>query len=825
MLNRTCFSILLTSTALASCFDVAQAATRKHHAPVRQATASAAPQKAAVTASAPPARPAPTHMEAKGEETVAVTGRSARTRTPGGGLLRRETATKAIQTVSHEFIAKQSPTTNIQQLMAMMPSANVSNQDPYGIYSGQMTVRGMDQTQIGWLLDGMPLNDIGGGQFYANEVLEAEDLESVSLQPGSVNLDSPTVNASGGLTSATMSDPTHKAGGLIDVSFGSFDTHRQFLRLNSGDIGNSGVRAMFAFSHTDGNTWRGPGQFEKFHYDFKMVKDFDNGSHTGLTVSYNHQINDSMLNPNLTQYRATGYSTNYAASWINQANGKANSANTNYYKLHVNPFQNVIAVLPSHIVLTPKLSIDDSIYFWYGAGNGTGASSLTEGNTYMGNQPVAVDVNGDGKVTPGTSAIVLAPSNQQQFRPGNTIKLNFDPDKHHHIELGWWYEYSNLDQYSPLAYVNQTTGQPLNIWGTKDVLKTTDGQLYRARDFLTLTQVNMIFIGDTMKYFNDRLRVDVGFKEAMVTRRTYDYSPGTEYNRNLHSAEPLPQFGASWTFNKHHQVYVSAATNFRMPSNTSLVDYYSTSGAVTQKGGSTKPEYSISEELGYRYTGDWVSASVSFFNYNFTNRLVSQSYYDGAGGASYGTTINAGGQTTRGVDVQVAATRPLLGGLRPYATFEYLHSTIDNNIAATGNLNGQTINDYLPTKGKEAIRAPKVMAGLGLDYDTGRWFIAADLKYVGQQYATFMNDNKIPQYITNSINMGYRFPRWGFLKAPQIQLNMSNMTNAKFRNGVYSTANNANPVKGIYGSTISGSSPSYYLQPPFTAIVTVSTTF
>ncbi|GBQ89227.1 TonB-dependent receptor [Gluconacetobacter johannae DSM 13595] len=821
MLSRTCLTILLASTAISG--FAATTAVAQGAAPASSSTSA--------TTSPAPATTAKGGVSDAAPEEVAVTGRSARTRSPGGGLLRVETEPKAVQTITRDFIAKQSPTTNIQQLLRMLPSANVSDQDPFGLTSGQTEVRGMDQTQIGWLLDGMPLNDIGGGQFYSNEVLEAEDLESVSLQPGSVNIDSPVVNASAGLVTATMSNPTHQRGGLLDISFGSFDTHRQFLRLNSGDIGTSGLRAMFAFSHTDGNNWRGPGRIEKFHYDFKAVKDFENGSHTGMTVSYNDQVNDFMLNPSLAQYNATGYSTNYDANY-------SGIKDTNYYKLHVNPFRNVIVSAPTHIVVTPDLSIDDTVYFWHGIGNGTGASVLTEGTdtggtategmTYMGNQPVAVDLNGDGKITPGAQAIVFSPSNQEQFRTGNTLKFNYQIGRHHTLTAGWWYEYSNLDQYSPIGMVNQTTGQPLNIWGTKNIYTVPGGDQYRSRDFLTLTQINMLFVGDTMKYFNDRLRIDLGFKEAMVTRRTYDYTPGTTYNRNLHNAEPLPQVGLSWTFNSHHQIYVAGSTNFRVPSNTSLVDYYSTAGKQTQTGGSSAPEYSISEEIGYRYNGDLLVGSISFFNYNFTNKQLSLSYYDPSSGTNYSRTVNAGGQTSRGVDVQLA-TRPLWFHLRPYATFEYLNARIDNDLATTGKLNGVTINDALPTRGKTQIRSPKVQAALGLDYDDGRLFISGNVKYVDKQYATLMDDSYIPRYITDSVNIGYRFSSFGFLKGPQIQLNMQNLTNAKFRSGIGGFANNLNATTGVRGSTISGSngigSPYYYLQAPFTAIVTASTAF
>ncbi|GEN61076.1 TonB-dependent receptor [Acetobacter nitrogenifigens] len=815
--RRTTLMTLLAGSILASVADPADAAVR-HGAHHRTTPTKASPAKTAApavvakpavaaAATAPVSRP---YVSSQTED-VAVSGRSVRTRQPGGGLMRAETAAKAVQSVTRDFIAKQPPSSNVQQLIAMMPSVNVSMQDPFGLYSGQVNVRGFDQAEVGWVLDGAPLNDIGGGQFYANEVLESEDLESVQLTPGSVDVNSPVVNASAGLTTMTMSNPTVKAGGLLDISFGSFDTTRQFLRLNSGYIGNSGIRAMFAFSHTKGNQWRGAGQAEKFHYDFKAVKDFENGSHTGLTVSYNDQVNDSYLFPTLSQWRANGYSNNYTADYAG-----ASAAGANYYKLHVNPFRNVVASAPTHIVISPKLSIDDSIYFWHGIGNGTGATYFTSSalsKLYMGNEKVSL--NGDTS----KGYLALAPSNQEQFRTGNTLSATYKIDKHNTLSLGWWYEYANLEQYSPYGQVNQATGEPYNIWGTNAVVTTTTGQNFRARDFLSLSQVNMIFIGDTMKYFNDRLNITLGFKEAMVTRRTYNYTPGTTYNRNIHSAEPLPQIGISWNFNKQHQIYISGSTNFRVPANTSLVDYYGTAGAQTQRGGSSNPEYTIEEELGYRYNGDVINASVSFFNYNLSNRQQSLNYYVGT--TPYSQTVNAGGQTTRGVDAQIG-TRPIWYHIRPYATFEYLHSTIDNNIMAS-TTSGTT--DYLPTKGKIAIRSPKVQAGLGLDYDDGHLWISGQLKYIAKQYSTFMNDQSIPQYITNQVAVGYRFKSFGYLKSPEIQLNMQNLTGAKFRNGVYGFQTNANATKGVYGGTIAGSSPTYYLQVPFSAMVTLSTGF
>lgn len=846
MIRHTRLTLLLAGTAMIAPGALAQQSptagatsntTHVHHARAHHAarhgaaahknkTTQAAPAAAAPatsTAYAPAAPRVVTQASSAGSESILVTGRSARTRLPGGGLMRVETAPKAVMTISRDFIAKQSPTTNAQQLLRMLPSTNVTDADPYGLFSGTSRVRGLDTSEQGYVLEGLPLNDIGNSAFYSNEVVEAEDLESVQLQPGTVNLDTPTVSAAGGLVTLTMKDPAMKPGGLVDISYGTYKLNREFIRLDSGVIGNSGLRGMFAFSHTHANNYMGPGGAEKKHIDVKIVNDFANGSRASFVVAYNDQVNDSynygsFTAANFANLISKGNSNSYLADYKG-----VNTAGTNYYKLHVNPFNNVIVSAPSTAVINSHLHIDDTPYFWHGIGNGTGASILTEGSTWYGNINEPIDLNGDGKVTKAT-AIALTPSNQEQFRPGNVLKLVFTPDKHHTIEAGYWYEYSNLLQYSPVVKVNQATGEAANIWGQSSFYTLPNGQPYWYRNWLTITNVNMLFLGDTAKYFDNRLTVAAGFKEAMIHRNLDNYIPGTTYNRTLNIAEPLPQLGVSWQFNKANQVYVSVATNFRAPSNASLADQISnTNGKPAQVGGDSRSEYSISEEVGYRYNGPVVVGSISFFNYNFTNRQISLNFF--SGGAPYSQTVNAGGQTTRGVDIQLS-TLPILYHLRPYATFEYLDARVDNNLAARGTLaNGQMINDYLPTTGKVAIASPKVQAKLGIDYDDGSFFLGTDLDYVGQQYSTFMNDEKMPDFITNSVYGGYRFHSWGRLKAPQIQINAANLTGQVYRTGIYSYQNNAKATRGVFGSTIGGSAPAYYIQPGFYIAATLSSSF
>ncbi len=805
---------LLASTAM-TCLEAGTA--------FAQVVAPAAAPAAPASTPAPAASPAVPAGSAANNETVTVTGRSVRTTSPGAGLMRVETAPKAVETITRDFIAKQSPTTDAQSLLRSLPSTNVTDVDPYGLFSGTSRVRGLDTTEVGYLLDGAPLNDIGAGQFYSNEVLEAEDLQTVSLQPGSTNLYSPVVSAAGGLVEIAMIDPTVAPGGLVDVSTGTFKLNREFIRLNSGVIGNTGIRAMFAFSNTQANNWEGPGGAHKKHIDFKAVKDFADGSHTSLTVAYNDEVTNTFNTAAMTQSNyltqiEKGNSESFAATYAGP-----NAAGANFYQLHQNPFENLIASAPSTLVINRRLHVDDTPYFWHGIGNGTSGALLTENSLFYGTQKVNLDLNNDGLTNTKATALAFTPSNQEQFRPGNVVKAVLDADRHNQLTGGWWYEYSDLNQYSPIGMVNQRTGIPENVWGVQDNDVLPNGQPYYARNFDTISQVNMLFVGDHAHYLDDRLVVDAGFKEAMVSRDLTDHIPGTAYHRTVNVALPLPQLGISYQIDPRSQVFVSGATNFRIPSNVSLADQISnTTGKVSQLGGDARSEYSIAEEVGYRYNGQLLIGSVSFFNYNFTNRQITLNFF--VNGAPYSSSVNAGGQTTRGVDLQLS-TRPILFHLRPYFAFEYLDATIDNNLAASGTIGKTTVNDFLPTAGKTAIASPHVQAKLGLDYDDGRFFLGADLDYVGQQYSTFTNDQGMPDFITNSVYSGYRFHRFGALKAPQIQLNLQNLTGAVYRTGVYSVTNNANPTKGVFGSTIAGSAPLYQLQPGFSIAVTVSSSF
>lgn len=137
----------------------------------------------------------------------------------------------------------------------------------------------------------------------------------------------------------------------------------------------------------------------------------------------------------------------------------------------------------------------------------------------------------------------------------------------------------------------------------------------------------------------------------MLDRHGTTTSDGVQTTAGSNSATPLPRIAIRYRISPRHMVFFNTTTNFRTPDETALFGGVTDTGVATQ----LKNEYSVSEELGYRYSGNLVVGSLTLFNYDFTNREIQTQI------GQVDSTINGGGQTSRGVDVEI--------GLKPWHHF------------------------------------------------------------------------------------------------------------------------------------------------------------
>ena len=731
---------------------------------------------------------------------------------PGGGLISVQFAPKSISTVNRDYILKQAPATSPFMLTQLLPGADVSEVDPWGLSGGSIALRGLNQTEMAFIWEGSPIADVGVYTTYPSEFADSENLQDLTLQQGSSNIDTPTINGSGGLFTFHDRDPLDRFGGLADYGYGTYKFNREFARIDTGLIGNTGIKAFMSISNQHDRAWRGSGVDDKLHTDWKFVKEWGDGNRIALVGAYQDAIQNSYTNPTLYQWSALKDSFNYTGTYITPQNPAGDPF---YWKLNRNPYHNIELSGPSTFHVTRNLELDVIPYMWHGYGNGTIGLTTFDNNNYLGAMPITQSLNLPNADPVTGGATTMLAFLDDQWRGGVTSKAYYQLGAHDRLYGGWWYEYSNDRDYATTSVVG-LNGEPTSVWGDREIVKLSNGQAYLGQNIRTITQINALFIGDTVSLLNNRLILDAGFKEAIVNRDGTNSLPGPQYKAIENTSEPLPALSAHLQIDSQNQVFASVSTNFRSPVNTSLYNTYSAvDGSVSQRGDTHLPnEFSISEELGYRYTGSLFVGSASYFHYNFTNRQI-MSAVPGTNNA-ISANVDAGGQTSDGIDAELG-TRPFFH-FRPYVSAQYLHTSIDNNVTL-GN------GDLVPTAGKTAVQSPHFIGAFALDYDNGRFFANWNVRYVGQQYSTFTNDEHIPAFYEMAAAVGIRLPDIAYARTPTLQLNFVNLTNNKFLSGINSFTTNAQNVTGRYGTLITGSSPTYDIGEGFAAIATFKTAF
>jgi iron complex outermembrane receptor protein len=298
-----------------------------------------------------------------------------------------------------------------------------------------------------------------------------------------------------------------------------------------------------------------------------------------------------------------------------------------------------------------------------------------------------------------------------------------------------------------------------------------------------------------------------------MVRNGTNYLPGPQSDVHFDSFAALPRAAIHFQLDDRQQLFANVTTNFRTPNEFALYDSYYGGVLVAQGTNALKNEYSVSEELGYRYIGPSLSFSLTAFHYHFRNRQVATVVE--SGGALVNSTVNAGSQTSYGLDAEIDY-RPAKG-VSVYVSGEYLHARLKDDLPIAG--------DYLPTKGKHAVSSPSFQFAMGSTYDDGRLFGSTALKYVGRQYSTFMNDESIKGYATLDLSVGVHLAGLIDAQRMDLRLNAINVTNPHVLSGVYAVGTNAQDTVGRNGSVISGFAPSYYVGPGRAFVATLSRAF
>lgn len=665
----------------------------------------------------------------------------------GNGLMIQEDSVKARSNVTRAEVEKERPTGNAFQDMDLLPGVNTYSYDGTGLFGGGLSIRGFDVSQLGFTVNGVPINDSGSYSVYPSELIDLQNVCSQSVAQGATDIDAPHVGATGGNIGLVTCDPEDTHRFRFSQTLGQLNLSNTYMRVDTGRFLNDRAKAYISYSYGTGDKWKGEGNAKRNHIDAGFRFDIDGGNYITGSVLYNRMVNNNIYSPSLSQLNTYGYYYDYATTYTGAKQSPA------YYKLSINAFENVIASMAGVFRLNSNTQLKIQPYLWYGYGTG-------------GSQQTVIN-----------NVVYASASATRTQRPGITATLTHNWENHQLLG-GLWVERAIQTQTGPAVAVTDD-GTNTNYFLNSDYLLNADGTTYESRNYRTVTTAAQVFAQDTVSLINDRLSLVGGFRAPYVRRDFTNYATENssytvgKYTYNIRSSYSafLPQFGGRYSLTNEQQLFMNVARNFRAPpnyayapndGNVSLVN-----GTPTVTG-SVKAETSNVLDFGYRYQPSWGSLSGTLFYVDYQNRQAT-AYNPNTQTSQY---TNAGRVRNYGFELE-AGTKPV-HGWSVYASITHNHSRqLDNLLTSSGTLQ---------TAGKAYPLDPDWLFGLSLQYERAHWYARMKGKLTGANYATLTNDERVPAYMTFDFDAGYRFDDFDFMKKPTLRLNVSNLFNRQYRN-------------------------------------------
>lgn len=779
---------------------------------------------------------------------------------PGGGYIIPEDSPKERSTVTTEAIEHQPASSNVFQLINRLPGVNAQATDATGLFGGQLSIRGFNSDEIGFSIDGVPLNDSGNGAIFPQEYVDTENMQEIGVTQGAPDADQAQAYSVGASVTLIPKDPADKFNIQIVQSAGQLDFFKSFVRVDSGNILGTGLKSFISYSKAQADKFKGPGFADRDHIDFGTTYEFGNGSKISLFSIYNDAVNNNIQTASFAQLGQFGRGFDFESRYPGNLPGGPGAENentapagfpsdypgftynrNNYYKLRVNPFKNEIAYLKADINVLDNLHVTVQPYYWNGYGNGGGTAYLNEGNvhgyTLLG-KPVPgakIDLNGDGDTL--DNLLYYNPSITSTQRPGVNFKIVYQPIDWDLIRVGINYDHARHHQTAPYSRVNND-GTPISVWGDSGDLTFANGTLVQRRDQLTFNDQTVAYFENTLKLLNDSLEVVTGIKRQETDRSGNNYLPealATGNNMIIHPeidyVNYLPELQIGYKIAPEHQVYFNLQKNARVPSNFTLYESaaISTNAAVL---GSQVQQTAWNLDLGYRFQTEDIYLTVDLFATNFQHRqLQFRTGQDVVDATNY----NIGGTHNRGVEAEIGTAKPI-NGWTVYGSLTYNRSVITSDLPIAAPNGTLLLN--IPTQGKAYPNTPRFMLSADFEYEPPSLpgvFIGVSPKYTGSRYSTLVNDERMGSYTEVNLFAGYHVPDgWlGPLHDTTVQFNVENLFDRDYvfiGYGNSSSGTSTKPLTLINPATgkpvtISATTPFYNLGAPRFFSVKLTTNF
>ncbi|MBN2331697.1 MAG: TonB-dependent receptor [Deltaproteobacteria bacterium] len=676
---------------------------------------------------------------------------------------------------------------SVFKALDLLPGINTELQDPFGIASKSVRIRGVQSLFAGMTVEGLPnygIMPIGP----RDDIYDMENMESIGLYKGSTPLNLGTGSGNrGGTIALTYRRPADEFQADLRQQFGSFDAHRTFFRLDSGIL-PTGTSLFGSYSYAEVNKWKGAGDLgPREHVNIGLSQEL--GSRVTMELFFNYNDVERHDFKPLTYGEADQIKDFYRSDYLENLTGYP-AADVNYYDYHRGDYQNTEMQANLAFSLHPGHSLTCKPYY-----------SSEEGFILDGKADKVRDLERYGITTEYLGQF-------GQFK----------------LTAGYWYESHDLEKYVRANTITATD----RIYSSWKYLGENHGNgeihspyLQVARRFGKLT------CQAGLKYFSYTEPASTAYRGSAVGGTPSSYEQAL--NNNLGEdpelsldeftfEEWLPSFAIGCQLTPELEVYANYGRNYMRPyAYMPVITLYTymekdSTGAITvnnrekfRAAGLTlqdifddwKMETSDNIDVGLRYFSNSFEIHPALFFAKHHDLLTVA--YDPLVGLNYHQ--NVGDVTTIGAEVELNLypTDNLIVYINP----SYTRMRFDDDLSQGGGI--------LAIGGKQLPDTPELLFKTGLLYTYNNLEIAPTFKYVGRRYGDPQNEQPISPHGIVDLAISYTRKDVFSLREARASLAISNLFDEKY--------------VGTITAWDDGSGTAYYAGAPFTAVFSLGGTF
>ncbi|WBX71119.1 TonB-dependent receptor [Tenacibaculum retecalamus] len=684
----------------------------------------------------------------------------------------------AVSTIRATEIQAKAGAWDLPEVLKSTPSVQAVKGGGFG--EGQMYLRGFDQTNTAFLLNGQPINGMEDGKMYWSNwagVMDVANAVQVQRGLGSSKL---AISSVGGTVNIVTKTIDKKEGGYVRQMVGNNGYTKSTVSYSTG-VSEKGWSFTGLFGH-----WQGDGYVDNTH-----------GAGQTYFLSLGYQPNEN----NTFNFMLTGAPQSHATAGrgdikdfldkgirfndynYDNVDSPNTLGNSNVYPRGRNIYHKPVANLSWDLTINEKSSLSSVLYGSMGRGafvstylnndgEGYGRGSNNNHNWFGLVSNYNNELNENFKLNVGVDVRTyngIHYRSANEFIGVNSVTVNDDPsDDEYSTYIGEAYDltdtYGGVNPWSLLFNSNDDHRQRLG-YDYEEVITYYGlfGQIEYSKDALSA-----FFQGAVSNQDHQR-------EEFMYTQNV----GVSEKSKKLSNLGYNVKAGVAYDLNENNKVFFNAGYYSRQP-------YHDDLFLQDRKANDFAPNVDNQEiiglELGYQFKSEFVSANLNVYNTQWDNRTISganREIFDTPLFRSYKT--QGVKQVHRGAELELF-TKPLTGlrlnGFISYGDWKYEGTGTQREYNNVGTLLGTSEVDV---DGYEVGGGAQTTAGVSAIYTVlPRFTVDANWNFYDRLFSDGQFTDapvEVPSYNLTDIGMSFKpkLKKGTYIKSLEFRVGVDNV--------------------------------------------------